>query len=106
MRGAGDGLEMGVLRALAVTKRRSAGSCTFQRGLRTTTFSLPELAYDYGDLEPAISGEIMKLHHQKHHQAYVTNYNKALEQLDAAVSKSDSTSIAKLHTALKFNGGG
>lgn len=29
---------------------------------------LPELTYDYGELEPAISGEIMKIHHTKHHQ--------------------------------------
>ncbi|KAK1367488.1 Superoxide dismutase [Heracleum sosnowskyi] len=93
---------MGVLRALVVTKKRSVGSCSFQRGLQTTTFILPELAYDYGDLEPAISGEIMKLHHQ----TYITNYNKALDQLDAAISKSDSNAIAKLHTALRFNDGG
>lgn len=75
------------------------------RGLQTT-FSLPDLPYDYGALEPAISGDIMQLHHQKHHQAYITNYNKALEQLDAAISKADSSAIAKLHSALKFNGGG
>ena len=30
---------------------------------------LPDLTYDYGELEPAISGEIMKIHHTKHHQA-------------------------------------
>lgn len=48
----------------------------------------------------------MHLHHQKHHQAYITNYNKALEQLDAAISKADSSAIAKLLSALKFNGGG
>ncbi|KAK1349785.1 Superoxide dismutase [Heracleum sosnowskyi] len=89
-----------------VTKKSVRSSFEQIRGLQTTAFALPDLDYDYGALEPAISGEIMKLHHQKHHQAYVTNYNKALEQLDAAVSKSDSTSIAKLHTALKFNGGG
>ncbi|XP_062092437.1 superoxide dismutase [Mn], mitochondrial-like [Humulus lupulus] len=74
------------------------------RGLQT--FSLPDLPYDYGALEPAISGEIMQLHHQKHHQAYVTNYNKALEQLQEAISKGDSATVAKLQSAIKFNGGG
>ncbi|KAF4363443.1 hypothetical protein F8388_016571 [Cannabis sativa] len=74
------------------------------RGLQT--FSLPDLPYDYGALEPAISGEIMQLHHQKHHQAYVTNYNKALEQLHEAISKGDSATVAKLQSAIKFNGGG
>nr|AEK82129.1 mitochondrial manganese superoxide dismutase [Datisca glomerata] len=70
------------------------------------TFSLPDLAYDYGALEPVISGEIMRLHHQKHHQTYVTNYNKALEQLDQALTKGDSSTIVKLQSAIKFNGGG
>uniref|UniRef100_A0A803P1H4 Superoxide dismutase n=1 Tax=Cannabis sativa TaxID=3483 RepID=A0A803P1H4_CANSA len=74
------------------------------RGLQT--FSLPDLSYDYGALEPAISGEIMQLHHQKHHQAYVTNYNKALEQLHEAISKGDSATVAKLQSAIKFDGGG
>ncbi|WOG92630.1 hypothetical protein DCAR_0311904 [Daucus carota subsp. sativus] len=89
-----------------VTKKSVRSSFGQIRALQTTAFTLPDLDYDYGALEPAISGEIMKLHHQKHHQTYVTNYNKALEQLDAAVSKSDSASIAKLHSALIFNGGG
>ena len=74
------------------------------RGLQT--FSLPDLSYDYGALEPAISGEIMQLHHQKHHQAYITNYNKALEQLEDAIAKGDSSSVVKLQSAIKFNGGG
>ena len=74
------------------------------RGLQT--FSLPDLSYDYGALEPAISGEIMQLHHQKHHQAYITNYNKALEQLEEALAKGDSSSVVKLQSAIKFNGGG
>lgn len=69
-------------------------------------FTLPDLAYDYGALEPVISGEIMQLHHQKHHQTYVTNYNKALEQLHDAVGKADSSTTVKLQNAIKFNGGG
>lgn len=32
---------------------------------------LPDLSYDYGELEPAINGEIMKIHHTKHHQVYL-----------------------------------
>ncbi|XP_078179415.1 superoxide dismutase [Mn], mitochondrial-like [Carex rostrata] len=71
-----------------------------------TTVTLPDLPYDYGALEPAISGEIMRLHHQKHHQTYVTNYNKALEQLESAVSKGDAPAVVQLQSALKFNGGG
>ena len=73
---------------------------------KVQTFSLPDLAYDYGALEPAISGEIMKIHHQKHHQTYITNYNKALEQLDDAIKKGDSAKVVGLQSAIKFNGGG
>lgn len=48
----------------------------------------------------------MQLHHQKHHQTYVTNYNKALEQLDEAINKGDAPTVVKLQSAIKFNGGG
>lgn len=48
----------------------------------------------------------MQIHHQKHHQAYITNYNKALEQLDSAISNGDASATVKLQSAIKFNGGG
>ena len=47
-------------------------------------YELPGLPYDYAALEPHISGQIMELHHDKHHQAYVTGANGALEQLAEA----------------------
>jgi superoxide dismutase, Fe-Mn family len=46
--------------------------------------ALPELPYAPSALEPIISGQIMALHHGKHHAAYVNNYNKAIEQLAEA----------------------
>ncbi|GAB4827691.1 aspartate--tRNA ligase msd1, variant 2 [Ancistrocladus abbreviatus] len=70
------------------------------------TFTLPDLPYYYEALEPAISGQIMQLHHQKHHQTYVTNYNKALEQLAKAMTIGDAPTIAKLQSTIKFNSGG
>ncbi len=45
---------------------------------------LPDLPYSPAALEPIISGQIMALHHGKHHAAYVNNYNKAIEQLAEA----------------------
>jgi Fe-Mn family superoxide dismutase len=42
-------------------------------------FEVPPLPYDYNALEPHIDDETMHLHHDKHHQAYVTNANNALE---------------------------
>ncbi|CAM9578451.1 unnamed protein product [Ectocarpus sp. 4 AP-2014] len=67
---------------------------------------LPDLTYDYGELEPAISGEIMKIHHTKHHQAYINNLNAAMEKLADAEAKGDVTAILQLQAAIKFNGGG
>ena len=45
-----------------------------------STYSLPDLRYDFGALEPHISGKIMELHHDKHHAAYVKGANQALEK--------------------------
>lgn len=47
-------------------------------------YVLPDLPYDYGALAPAVSGEIMELHHDKHHAAYVKGANDTLEQLAEA----------------------
>ncbi len=47
-------------------------------------YTLPDLPYNYNALEPVISEEIMRLHHDKHHAAYVTGANAALEKLDKA----------------------
>ena len=47
-------------------------------------YSLPDLPYDYGALEPYISGQIMELHHDKHHNTYVNGINTAVEQLAEA----------------------
>ncbi len=69
-------------------------------------YTLPDLPYDYAALEPYISAEIMKLHHDKHHRTYVTNLNKALEQLAEAEQKQDLSKQVELQSAIKFNGGG
>jgi len=66
-------------------------------------YILPDLDYDYGALEPHISGQIMQLHHDKHHAAYVKKANETLEQLDEARDKSDFTRIAGLEKSLAFN---
>lgn len=68
--------------------------------------TLPELGYDYGALEPVISGEIMEIHHKKHHQAYVTNLNNALEKYAEAEEKNDVAGMIALQNAINFNGGG
>ncbi|MDQ0646705.1 Fe-Mn family superoxide dismutase [Microbacterium natoriense] len=72
----------------------------------STPYTLPELPYDYSALAPHISGTIMELHHSKHHQAYVTGANTALEQLAAARSAGDLVNVNKLEKDLAFNLGG
>ena len=47
-------------------------------------YELPRLPYDYGELEPFIDSETMRIHHQQHHQAYVDGLNKSLEQIGGA----------------------
>jgi Fe-Mn family superoxide dismutase len=69
-------------------------------------YTLPELPYDYAALEPHISGAIMQLHHDKHHQTYVTGANTALEQLAEARETGNLANINKLQKDLAFNLGG
>lgn len=84
--------------------RRASGFAQAHRGI--VTVSLPDLPYDYGELQPVISGEIMQLHHAKHHAAYVANFNKTQEQYAEAEKKGDLATMIALQGALKFNGGG
>jgi len=69
-------------------------------------YTLPELPYDYAALEPHISGKIMQLHHDKHHQAYVTGANTALQQLGEARESGNFGAINKLEKDLAFHLGG
>lgn len=47
-----------------------------------SVYTLPDLPYDYAELEPDLSAQILELHHDKHHAAYVAGANTTLEQLD------------------------
>jgi len=66
-------------------------------------YVLPDLSYDYGALEPNISGRIMELHHDKHHLAYVNGANSALDALAEARDKNDLTMVNKFQKDLAFN---
>jgi len=76
-------------------------------------FELPPLPYDYNALEPYIDTQTMQLHHDKHHQAYVTNANNALQGYDQFASMSVDDLLRKINqvpesirTALRNNAGG
>ena len=67
------------------------------------TYTLPELTYDFGALEPHISARIIELHHDKHHAAYVKGANTTLEKLEEARAKGDFASLPALERALAFH---
>ncbi len=72
-------------------------------------FTLPPLPYAYDALEPAIDKETMTFHHDKHHQTYVDNLNKAVDA-DASLQNKTLeeifTSISTAPKAVRNNGGG
>jgi Fe-Mn family superoxide dismutase len=76
-------------------------------------YELAPLPYDYAALEPFIDAQTMTLHHDKHHQTYITNVNGALEKHPELASKSVDDLIKDLNavpedvrTVVRNNGGG
>ncbi len=76
-------------------------------------FTLPQLPYDFGALEPHIDAKTMEIHHGKHHQTYVNNLNAAVEKAPELASKSLDDLIRNVNsapeavrTAIRNNGGG
>ena len=68
-----------------------------------TQYTLPELDYDYGALEPHLSGRILELHHGKHHAAYVAGANTVLDRLVEARATGDYGAINQLEKNLAFH---
>lgn len=68
-----------------------------------TKYTLPELPYDYSELEPHYSAEQLKLHHDKHHAAYVSGANATLEKLEQAREKGEFATINLLEMNLAFH---
>jgi len=71
-----------------------------------TPHEQPNLPYDFSALEPVISAEIMEIHYTKHHKAYVTNLNTALEKYFEANVRWDLEGMIALQRSINFNGGG
>lgn len=79
----------------------------------TKLFEVPALKFDFNSLEPAIDAKTMEIHHDKHHGAYVTNLNKALESAQDLFEKPIETILKEIdlvpeaiRTAVRNNGGG
>jgi superoxide dismutase, Fe-Mn family len=76
-------------------------------------YTLPKLPYGYNALEPHIDARTMEIHHTKHHQAYITNLNSAIEHKEGLDKKSVEDLIKNLtavpeeiRTTVRNNGGG
>ncbi|MFI6325319.1 superoxide dismutase [Nonomuraea sp. NPDC050556] len=66
-------------------------------------YRLPDMPYDYAALEPAITGEILELHHAKHHAAYVKGANDTVERLAEARDKGDFSNLVGLEKTFAFH---
>ncbi len=66
-------------------------------------YTLPDLPYDYGALAPVIAGEIMELHHDKHHAAYVKGANDTLDRLAEARDENNLGGLVGLEKTFAFN---
>src|SRR3984885_12886647 len=89
--------------------RQTTGQTAAAQG----TFTLPPLPYSFDALEPYIDAKTMEIHHDKHHGAYVTNLNKAIEgnaelqrfTVDELIAQIDRVP-ENIRTAVRNNGGG
>ncbi len=107
-------LSMGALSLRAVAAESTpASASTAASGKISQPFTLPPLGYAYEALEPHIDRQTMEIHHTKHHQAYITNANKALADFPELKEKSAEEILQnlaavpeKIRTALRNNVGG
>jgi len=70
------------------------------------TFSLPKLPYGYADLKPHMSEEQLRIHHEKHHNAYVTGANNILAKMDKARAENTDFDVKATLKELSWNIGG
>lgn len=88
-------------------KRQNLGSIYVQTSsIAPGKHFLPPLPYAYNALEPYISEEIMRLHHDKHHQSYVDGLNKAEKMLQEARKSGDFSLVKHWSRELAFHGSG
>ena len=71
-----------------------------------TPATLPPLSYSLNALEPILIGEVLEIHHGKHHKAYVDGYNKFGEELANALHKGDHFTAQKIIPKVNFHSGG
>jgi Fe-Mn family superoxide dismutase len=67
------------------------------------TYQLPDLTYDYGALEPYLSGKITERHHGRHHAGHVKGANQALDRLAAARAGEHFATLTMIQKDLAFH---
>jgi len=78
----------------------------FEGAYENGQYQLPPLPYDYNALEPLYDEKTLKIHHDKHHAAYVKGFNGALQKMEAARKANDYSTIRSLSLQAAFNGSG
>jgi len=78
----------------------------FEGAYENGEYRLPPLPYDYNALEPLYDEKTLRIHHDKHHAAYVKGLNEALQKLDAARKANDYSTIQGLSLPVAFHGSG
>mmetsp|Transcript_25782 Transcript_25782/g.18258 ORF Transcript_25782/g.18258 Transcript_25782/m.18258 type:complete len:226 (+) Transcript_25782:101-778(+) len=79
---------------------------TSAQGGKPYLIQMKNLPYEYGALEPIVSGHLMEFHYGKHHRTYVNNLNKLTEQAAESLATGDTKKYLSLQKNIKFNGGG
>jgi superoxide dismutase, Fe-Mn family len=87
-------------------KENTGGMDVFSDAFANGQYTLPVLPYGYDALEPMYDQQTLKLHHDKHHAAYVAGLNAALAKLDAARKAKDFAAVKGASIDLAFNGSG
>jgi superoxide dismutase, Fe-Mn family len=87
-------------------KAMELGKLGFAGAFADGKYALPDLPYAYDALAPLYDERTLKIHHDKHHAAYVKGLNTALEKLPAAVKATDAEAIKALTRDLAFHGSG
>jgi Fe-Mn family superoxide dismutase len=89
-------------RDMAAPTQHGVFEGTYEKG----EYRLPALPYDYDALEPLYEEKTLRIHHDKHHTAYVKGLNEALQKLAAARQTNDYSSVQSLSLQTAFNGSG
>ena len=74
--------------------------------IQETPLELPEMKYGYNALEPVLNGQILEIHHKKHHKTYVDKYNTIIDEITPYIKDNKTDKLQAKLLDLHFNAGG